>query len=116
MEMTMDVVLLFLGTAGIAAYFFMQWIKARQTLERFESANTRFIEALKACAAVYSEDGTGEEGLHGAMCAALHELYKDGYGVDAADLYKAIKNGKVPAALKRHYRKEHSDYPDAPMM
>ena len=116
MEMTMDVALLFLGTAGIAAYFFMQWIKARQTLERFESANTRFIEALKECAAVYSEEGTGEEGPHGAMCTALYELYKDGYGVDAVDLYKAIKNGKVSVVPKRHYRKEHSDYPDAPMM
>jgi hypothetical protein len=109
MDMTMDVALLFLGTAGFAAYFFVQWLKARQTLERFESANTRFIEALQECA-VAGEDP------HEAMRAALHELYKDGYGVDVVDLYKAIKSGNVSAAPKRRYRKEQNDYPDAPMM
>jgi len=116
MNMTMDVALLFLGTAGFAAYFFVQWVKAKQALERFESANTRFIEALKECVAVYNEDGTGEEHLHADMCTALHALYKAGYGVDAVELYKAVKNGNASAAPKRHYQKGQAGYPDAPMM
>jgi len=116
MDMTMEMALLFLGTAGFAAYFFVQWTKAKQTLERFESANTRFIEALKEVAAASSEDGIGEEHLHADMCAALHALYQAGYGVDAGELYKAVKSGAVSAVQKRHYRKEQNDYPDAPMM
>jgi hypothetical protein len=113
MEMTMATVLLFLGTAGFAAFFFVQWTKARQTLERFESANVRFIETVKECAA--ESGGDGAEYPRAAMCAALHALYKDGYGVYAVDLYKAAKSGNVSAAPKRRYQKEH-DYPDAPMM
>jgi len=112
----MDVGLLFLGTAGFAAYFFVQWTKARQTLERFESANTRFIEAVKECAAAYSEDGTDGAYPQADLCAALQALYKDGYGIDAVELYQAIKNGNAATVPKRHYHKEQNGYPDAPMM
>jgi len=113
MDMTMDVTLLFMGTAGLAAHFFLQWTKARQTLERFESANARFIEAIKECAAA---SGEGDEADQADLCAALQALYKDGYGVDVVELYQAVKNGNLAAAPKWHYQKEQKDYPDAPMM
>ena len=116
MDMPTETALLFAGTAGIAAYFFVQWTKAKQVLDRFDNANAKLLEELQELTAIYKDKRIHENCLQTGICTALHGFYKASYGIDATELYNAVKNGTVPAARKQYNRRKHTDYPDAPMM